>query len=119
MPTKMYQIYCDMCNWKKITDGTDLCDIVELKLSPIQKTLPKLDTETGKLVKGQTICQKKKFRCPKCGRAVLAKKITNPQQKIEEQREIEERMRKRREQEDKVDRFDGNKKSTERWTIQS
>ena len=103
MPIKTYQLYCDMCHWKRITDGSNIKDLKEIKNSALQKTLPTLDKETQKLNPGKTIKQPKKFRCPQCGRHVLPRQIDNPQSKIDEQHKVEERMKRRREQEDRID----------------
>ena len=110
MPTKTYQLYCDMCHWKRITDGSNVRDLKEIKLSNLQKNIPKLDKETRHLAPGEILKQPKRFRCPKCGRQIIPRQINNPQAKIDEQHKLEERMRKRREQED---RLDADKESSE------
>jgi hypothetical protein len=75
----MYQLYCEICNWKKITDGSDVKDMVELKTSPIPRGIPKRNVEDEKVVTQSPKPQKKRYRCPHCGRVVFSKKIADPQ----------------------------------------
>lgn len=53
-------IYCDFCNWKKIIDDSSKLDIVEVKSE-----------------------DKRKFKCPSCGRLIISKKISDPQAELE------------------------------------
>lgn len=84
-------------------------------MSNIQKNLPKLDEETHHLAHGEIQNQPKRFRCPKCGRQIIPRQIDNPQSKIDEQHKMEERMERRREQEDKLeqDRLNADKEISE------
>ena len=83
MSKKFYRLYCEICNWKKITDGTDI-ELVRLKLADIPGGVPKLDPVEKKVVIPKSIKRPKKYRCPKCGRVVTPKQITNPQEKIDQ-----------------------------------
>lgn len=71
----LYIFYCDICNFKKITDGSDLADFLEYVRSPIQKTLPKLDKDNKKRISATTYDLPKRFKCPKCGRLIRPKKL--------------------------------------------
>ena len=103
MSIKLYQLYCEICNWKKITDGSDIGDMVEVKTSPIPGGVPKIDKETKKVVVPKTQKQTRRFKCPKCGRLVKPRKIANPQEIIDNKNELKERMRLR----DEKSEFDG------------
>lgn len=69
-----YQFFCDACNYRRVTDGTDLGDLVAVKASPVPGGAPRL--ENGRTVTPEAKQLKKKFKCPQCGRAISAKKIT-------------------------------------------
>jgi len=73
---KLYQFYCETCNWKKITDGSGTQELVEVKTSPIPGGIPKRDLESGKTVTPKAIKQKRRFKCPNCGRVVFAKLLS-------------------------------------------
>ena len=92
MSIKLYQLYCEICNWKRITDGSDIGDLFELKTSPIPSGIPKLDSETKKTTTKKPLARTKKFRCPKCGRGVLPRKVANPQEAIDQKKEEAERQ---------------------------
>lgn len=87
MSVKLYQLYCEICNWKRITDGSDIGDLFELKTSPIPGGIPELDPETKKTVIKKSLPRTKKFRCPKCGRGVLPRKIPNPQEEADRKKQ--------------------------------
>lgn len=75
MSRPFYQIHCEICGYKKKTDGTDV-KLVEYKRSKIQTNIPKM--EDGKFVVGKDMALPKTFKCPSCGRLVRPKKIGNP-----------------------------------------
>lgn len=90
MLTKTYMLRCSHCSWKIITDGNiKLNDLVEIKRSPIQKTIPKWDDDKKQAIDGTNKEQGKLFRCPQCGRAVAPKKIEDPQRTIDKKHEEE------------------------------
>ena len=76
MSLKHYQLFCDFCCYKRITDGTDVHDLVPVKTSPIQQGIPYIDPLTKKTVMPPFKPQKLKFKCPKCGRVIMARQIT-------------------------------------------
>jgi hypothetical protein len=120
MATKLYQLYCEICHWRKITDGSDVGDMREIPTTPLMTALPKIDE--GKPAPAKFQKRPKRFRCEQCGRVVSPRIIEDPQAKLDEQLEIASRMlrrvideamfneeeKKRREQ----SQLDGNKKST-------
>ena len=111
MSQKLYQLYCQYCNWKRITDGTDIDDLAEMKTSPIPGAAPKFNQETKKITVYKPTPQPRKFKCQKCGRAVIPQKIADPQDKIADQQDWEERLKKSYEK----DWADGRKKRSEGW----
>lgn len=76
MSLKHYQLYCDCCHYKRITDGTDIQDLVPVKTSPIQQGIPYIDPLTKKTVTSPYKPQKLRFKCPKCGKVIMARQIT-------------------------------------------
>ena len=91
----LYQLFCDNCHWRKITEGTDIQDLVQLKLSPVPKGIPHADPITGEIITPKYKKSKNKYKCPQCGYIVIPKKITNPQEDVDNKIEIEKRMQKR------------------------
>ena len=89
-----YRLYCEICNWKKLTDGTDV-DLFEIKTCPIPGGYPVTDPITQKTTQPKSKPQPKKFRCPQCGRAVIPRKITDPQNTINEKKKIENSQKER------------------------
>lgn len=79
----MYQLYCQICNWKKITDGEDVKKLTEIKTSSIQREIPKFDKKENKTIYSKEKSRKKRFKCPNCGRVVFPKKIADPQSEID------------------------------------
>lgn len=86
----LYQFFCEICNWKRITDGSEPVDLVELKSTQIAEGIPTLDSN-GKIIDSKLKPPKRRYRCPQCGRVVFPKKIADPQQKILQQIEQEQR----------------------------
>jgi predicted RNA-binding Zn-ribbon protein involved in translation (DUF1610 family) len=76
MSLKHYQLYCDSCNYKRITDGTDIQDLIPVKTSSIQQGIPYIDPLTKKTVTPPYKPQKLRFKCPKCGKVIMARQIT-------------------------------------------
>lgn len=80
MAIKTYLLYCEICNYKKITDGSD-GSLVEVKTSPIMTAGPTLDPETKKAKPAKFKPQRKRFKCPQCGRVIFPRKLeTNEEQ---------------------------------------
>lgn len=90
MSVKTYQLFCDYCSYKRITDGSDIKDLREIKQSPVPGGTPYLDPLGKKEVAAElhqpavysngTIVpratpQRKKFKCPRCGRVIMARQI--------------------------------------------
>lgn len=95
MAVKTYQLFCHNCSWRRITDGSDVEDLYELKLAPVPKGIPKIDKLTKKVILPDSKERIRKFRCPKCGQVVRPKRIENPQSVIDEriQKELTEKQR--------------------------
>jgi hypothetical protein len=93
--TTLYQLFCDHCHWRKITEGTDIQELVKLKISPVAKGIPHADPVTGDIITPNPMKSKNKYKCPKCGFVVTPKKITNPQEDVDNQADIEKRIQKR------------------------
>ncbi len=75
MAVKLYQLYCDFCGYKRISDGSDVKDLREVKTSPIPGGIPFIDPLTKKVVAPKSSSQRKRFKCPKCGRSIMARQI--------------------------------------------
>ena len=75
MSIKTYLLYCEICGYKRITDGSDATDLVEVKTSPLFTGAPKLDSITKKVFVPKAKPQRKRFKCPKCGRIVFPRQI--------------------------------------------
>lgn len=73
--TNSYILYCEICNWKKITDGSDIGDMYEYHTSQIPGGTPKLDSTSKKILQPKSRTQLRKFRCQNCGRQLTPKKI--------------------------------------------
>ena len=91
MAIKLYQLYCEYCHWKRITDGSDIQDLIEIKKSSIQRNIPKLNPATKEVIPSKFKKQPKKFKCKDCGRPVSPKKIADPQALINQRLEEEQR----------------------------
>jgi DNA-directed RNA polymerase subunit RPC12/RpoP len=81
MSIKTYRLYCTFCGYKRITDGTKDKDLVEVKTSPMQITLPILDPITHKTIEPKFKKREKRFKCPKCGRVIFPKKLKENDEK--------------------------------------
>jgi rubredoxin len=77
MAVKYYKLYCEMCGYNLITDGSNIT-LTEYKRSKIQKELPKLDPSTNKLAPATWITLPKKYKCPKCGRLIAPRPFKEP-----------------------------------------
>ena len=85
MSEKLYRLYCDHCHFSRYTDGTDIKDLLPYKRSPIQKTIPKIDVVTKKITEVKMQNLPKQWKCPKCGRLIKARKISQEQEQKNEQ----------------------------------
>ncbi len=77
MSVKQYIMYCEFCGFKRITDGTDVQDLVPYKESNIPGGVPYLDPVTKKVVTPKSFARNKKFKCPKCGRLITARRMAD------------------------------------------
>ena len=94
-----YQLFCDSCSYKRITDGTDIGDLQEIKTESIPRGAPLLNPygkqrqnpivgQPGDLYSGtitpQAMKQQKRFKCPKCGHVIKARKIQKTEHENDE-----------------------------------
>ena len=91
MSVKVYQLFCERCNYKKISRGE--CDLIQYAASSIQRTLPELDETGKKIIEAKFMNQPKKFKCPSCGFLIKPKKIADPQKEIDEILQLEEKTK--------------------------
>jgi hypothetical protein len=92
MNKQLYKLFCQSCAYTRTTDGSNIDDLYEIKTSKIQGKIPYWDEKQKKTVIPEYKKQTKKFRCPGCGKGILIpKKIDDPQRKIEEIKELEQK----------------------------
>ena len=58
----VFQLFCDYCGWKRLSDGKDLSDLTEVNLC-------------------STCSGGRRFKCPRCGRVAKIRKLDYPQVK--------------------------------------
>lgn len=99
-------IYCEPCSFKQIVHSKDPSDsdLVEIKTSPIPGGSPVYDSERKKTVIKSSKPQNKKFKCPRCGRGIVAKKL--PDVYVGAYRDIDEQKRKEQEEYEKKKRVE-------------
>ena len=95
MAVKTYQLMCEKCSWKRITDGSDVGDLYELKLAPIPRGIPKINKLSKKVTTQDPKDRIRKFRCPECGHTIKPRRIKNPQAVIDEKLRKEETEKQR------------------------
>ncbi len=90
MSTRQYKLYCEYCNWKIVTNGSDAAakSLVEIIVSPVPGGSPKIDLETKKVIYPKSKKQRKRFKCPQCGRGVLPQIIGKENGDINEENNI-------------------------------
>ena len=116
MAEKLYRLFCEICNWKLVTNGTDEAarKLVEIKTSPIPTGYPKMNEETNKVVVPPPLKQVKRFKCPGCGRGLRPVQVEDVNARIAEQIAIKKRVEERNEEDWAI----GRKESLERRKIQ-
>jgi len=112
MSEKLYELYCQTCNFKQITNGANIT-LVPHQYSTVQRTLPELD-EAGKVKEIKWKEPPKRFKCPKCGYIIKPKIIENQQAKINEEVRLQEKIKKRQEYEKEQERKE-REKQNEDW----
>lgn len=78
MAIKYYMLYCEICEYKRRTDGSDIQDLYEAKLSPIPTGVPKINPQTKQVDVPKPKKPLKRFRCPQCGRQITPKRLYEP-----------------------------------------
>lgn len=131
----IYKIHCEICNFTKVAKGEE-AELHELKTSPIPVNAKKWDDIKNEMVKVDIRKQPKKLRCPKCGRAVIPKKVEDAQKTLENKVAEDERAKrielekalmieqlkkeiqeKKKRLSDEKDRIDGGQAGPQRPTI--
>jgi predicted RNA-binding Zn-ribbon protein involved in translation (DUF1610 family) len=74
LPNRKYSLYCEICGWKRIIDGSEP-DLIEYKTAAIPGGMPQYDPELKKTIFKKSINQPKKFKCQNCGRVVTVRKL--------------------------------------------
>jgi len=76
MGIKIYRIYCEICGYNRVTDGSQIEDhkLKEVPRVKIQRNIPVLD-EQNKTIPSEFCHLPKIYKCPKCGRGMRIKKI--------------------------------------------
>lgn len=70
---KLYLIRCDYCAWKRVTNGKNVDDLHEIKATPVPLGFPKFDKAENKVIDPLYKEQRKRFRCPGCGRTIVVR----------------------------------------------
>lgn len=73
--SNIYQFFCDKCSYKRLTTGTDIKDLIQVKTSDIPRGKPYIDKESKKVIVPPAIKRMKQFKCPNCGFTIKPKKI--------------------------------------------
>lgn len=101
MSNVIYTLYCEWCHWKRLVkDEKETSDLYEMKTSEIQKSLPQLNKETNKVINSEFKKQKRKFRCPSCGRYCSPRAIPDVQKNLEDKIELDKRVEERKKNEE-------------------
>lgn len=114
MSKKKYLLMCNSCDYKKVTDAEGVQKLYEYPTNQVQKGIPLKNEETGKLDQPQMLPVKRKFRCEKCGRAIVAREIADVQANLDQKLELERRMK---EIEDEKNRIVGRETGSEGFKI--
>lgn len=77
---KQYMIFCEWCSYRKIANDTPkgIEGLVPIKTSKVPGGVPKLDATAKKVNVPSSIETMPKYKCPKCGRGVTAKRLPKP-----------------------------------------
>ena len=86
--TNRWLMYCEPCGYRRILEeGIKPIDLVEIPTSPIPGGAPKMDPATKKVKTSDSKDQKRKYKCPNCGRGVSLKDLPPVYQKALAQQE--------------------------------
>lgn len=100
---KRYFLFCEPCCYKRIFEANEQPDLIEVKTSNVPAGIPQLDPVTQKTVLKKEIPQKKKYKCPQCGRSIVVKEL--PEAYAKSFKDVDERNRKAQEEADKKKRI--------------
>ena len=79
-------LFCEPCGFKKLIEDNPE-NYEKLPRLEIQSKIPYMDKE-GKVVSSKPLVQPIMSKCPKCGRGVILKKITDAYVKTEEKQNL-------------------------------
>ena len=85
MSIKRYLLFCEYCSYRRITDGSDIQDLYEYKTTPMMTGVPKYDLLKKETVVPKSKNQRRRWRCPKCGKGSLFPKKIAPKVYEDEQ----------------------------------
>lgn len=104
-----WMVYCEPCSHKQIITNEDptSADLTEIKNSDVPGGSPFLDKKTSKTITKPSSPQSKKFKCPNCGRGVIAKKLPSVYENA--YKIIEKEKEKKKKEEDKKKRIEDGK----------
>lgn len=97
-------LHCDFCGFDKIIESDNIP--AKIVLPPVQKTLPKLDSEQ-KFVAPTYFPKKILHKCSNCGRGVIEKSLPQPFQQL--LKKIENQKEKTKQEEDRKKRIEDGK----------
>lgn len=106
---KRWFIFCEPCSYRKIITANDptASDLVEIKTASVPGGSPVIDPTTKKIKAKPNQERPKKFKCPQCGRGVVAKKLPEVYDKA--YKSVDEEKRKRELEEEKQKRLEDGK----------
>lgn len=90
MMNKRYLIFCEPCAYKQFVDSEEAPDLLEVKRVDVPGGTPYRDPETKSVKEKKKTAQPRVFKCPKCGRGVVAKRL--PEVYVKTQKEIDKRI---------------------------
>lgn len=70
-----FLLFCEPCAYKKIIEEPAK-NLEEIKRPDIPGGAPQIDPETKSLKEGKKVVQPVMSKCPRCGRGVILKKLT-------------------------------------------
>ena len=113
----VYQLFCNNCCWKRINENLNVKDLVEIKTTDVPKGIPHIDPVNGEMIVPKSLKRNKKYRCPNCGFAIIPRKIENPQEDVVQSMDIQKRIQKRLENDEKerVKQLEREQLKKQRW----
>ncbi|MCK9458570.1 MAG: hypothetical protein M0R80_02940 [Proteobacteria bacterium] len=98
---EIYQLFCNNCCWKRISENLEAKDLTEVKTTDVPKGIPHIDPVNGDMIIPKPLKRNKKYKCPNCGFVIIPRKIENPQENVEQNMDMQRRIQKRLENDEK------------------